>query len=72
LRNVIKAVGDDGEEKKMNTQVKTQPRVNTSTAQIVFAALIGLTVMIVAGHLQAATLHVAAHDTRHATGFPCH
>jgi cobalt transporter subunit CbtB len=57
---------------KMNTQVKTQTRVNTSTASIVFAAMLGLTVMIVAGHLQAATLHDAAHDVRHATGFPCH
>ena len=28
--------------------------------------------LFVAGLAQSATLHDAAHDTRHATGFPCH
>ena len=36
------------------------------------AALIGLGIVFVTGHLQAATIHDAAHDVRHATGFPCH
>ena len=36
------------------------------------AVLIGLSVTWVVGHAQADTLHAAAHDTRHATGFPCH
>ncbi len=36
------------------------------------AALIGLGVIILAGHVQAHALHEAAHDVRHATGFPCH
>ena len=36
------------------------------------AVLIGLSLVWVAGHAQAAALHDAAHDTRHATGFPCH
>ncbi len=39
---------------------------------IVAAALIGLGIIVFAGHLQAQTLHDAAHDVRHATGFPCH
>ncbi len=39
---------------------------------IILAATIGLGMIIVAGHLQASTLHDAAHDVRHATGFPCH
>ena len=56
----------------MNTLAQTKTRVNTSTVSIVFAALIGLTVMFFAGHLQAATIHSGAHDVRHATGFPCH
>ena len=34
--------------------------------------LLGFATMTVAGHVQASTLHDAAHDTRHATGFPCH
>jgi cobalt transporter subunit CbtB len=28
--------------------------------------------MALTGHVQAAALHDAAHDVRHATGFPCH
>lgn len=36
------------------------------------AALIGLGIIVAAGHVQSAALHDAAHDTRHATGFPCH
>lgn len=38
----------------------------------VFVALIGGTVLFIAGHAQSAALHDAAHDVRHATGFPCH
>ena len=37
-----------------------------------FAALLGLSVLFVAGHAQTDTLHNAAHDSRHANGFPCH
>ena len=29
-------------------------------------------IVTLAGHVQAAALHDAAHDVRHATGFPCH
>jgi cobalt transporter subunit CbtB len=39
---------------------------------LIAVALMGLGVVSVAGHVQAATLHDAAHDVRHATGFPCH
>ena len=39
---------------------------------IIFAALLGLLVIYVAGHSQSHMLHDAAHDVRHATGFPCH
>ncbi|WP_375688913.1 CbtB domain-containing protein [Pseudooceanicola sp. LIPI14-2-Ac024] len=44
----------------------------STTTGIVLAALIGVGIVIFAGHLQASTLHDAAHDVRHATGFPCH
>ena len=37
-----------------------------------FAAMIGVAVISLTGHVQAAALHDAAHDVRHATGFPCH
>lgn len=36
------------------------------------AALLGITMIVLAGHVQAAAVHDAAHDVRHATGFPCH
>ncbi len=39
---------------------------------IILAALLGLLVIYVAGHSQYHILHDAAHDVRHATGFPCH
>ncbi|MGB0507430.1 MAG: CbtB domain-containing protein [Pikeienuella sp.] len=52
--------------------VKSGTKAKTGVLPIVFAALIGLGVVFVAGHVQSAALHDAAHDTRHATGFPCH
>ena len=39
---------------------------------IAFAAFLGLLIIYVAGHSQSHILHNAAHDVRHATGFPCH
>lgn len=39
---------------------------------IALAAVLGLTLITLTGHVQAAALHEAAHDVRHATGFPCH
>jgi cobalt transporter subunit CbtB len=39
---------------------------------LIMAIMLGLSVLAVAGHAQSPTLHGAAHDTRHATGFPCH
>ena len=39
---------------------------------ILAMVVIGLALNFVAGHAQSATLHNAAHDMRHATGFPCH
>lgn len=45
---------------------------SSSLISALFVALIGGTVLFVAGHAQSAVLHDAAHDIRHATGFPCH
>jgi cobalt transporter subunit CbtB len=39
---------------------------------VLATALLGGIMLFVAGHAQSATLHDAAHDVRHATGFPCH
>ncbi|MCV2863982.1 CbtB domain-containing protein [Defluviimonas sp. WL0075] len=56
----------------MNAMTQTAAKTGTALASIVFAALVGATVIFFAGHAQSATLHDAAHDMRHATGFPCH
>jgi len=44
----------------------------TGLASAFFALILGVGIIAVAGHVQAAALHDAAHDVRHATGFPCH
>ena len=54
------------------TQTATSVRSTSTLAAVIGAMLIGAAIIAVAGHVQAATLHDAAHDVRHATGFPCH
>ncbi len=39
---------------------------------IVLALSLGMGIVFVSGLAQATTLHDAAHDVRHAIGFPCH
>ena len=56
----------------MTTQTAALTATKSTTLPIIMAALLGIAVMFVAGHIQAHALHDAAHDVRHATGFPCH
>jgi cobalt transporter subunit CbtB len=68
-------VGCDGpsEYTIMTTISQTTRVAGTSTMMSVLAAaFLGLALITVAGHVQASALHNAAHDMRHATGFPCH
>lgn len=44
----------------------------TFALPVMLAAGLGFAIFFAAGHLQASALHDAAHDVRHATGFPCH
>lgn len=53
-----------------NTQVKTA--VSTRLATIAFVAILGAGLIFTAGFANSATLHNAAHDSRHSVGFPCH
>ncbi|MDE0057868.1 MAG: CbtB-domain containing protein [Defluviicoccus sp.] len=46
--------------------------VLTKFVAIAVCACIGLAIVTLAGHAQTSALHDAAHDTRHAAGFPCH
>ncbi len=44
----------------------------TNLISILFVAVLGGVILFAAGHAQSGALHDAAHDVRHATGFPCH
>lgn len=66
------AVGCDGKEIIMNAMTNSAVRTGSAALSIAFVAMIGATMLFLAGHAQSATLHDAAHDMRHATGFPCH
>jgi cobalt transporter subunit CbtB len=57
------------------TKMATTTLTTSSTgiaASAGLAVLIGMVLIVLAGHVQADALHAAAHDVRHATGFPCH
>ena len=56
----------------MTTSTITRFASSTSILSVLAAAVLGLALITVAGHVQASALHDAAHDMRHATGFPCH
>jgi cobalt transporter subunit CbtB len=49
-----------------------RPRLDAETLSIAFAAVLGLSLVFVAGFANATVLHDTAHDQRHAIAFPCH
>ena len=53
------------------TAITTQTSA-CSLMSIALVAFICAMAVFTVGLAQSATLHDAAHDTRHATGFPCH
>ena len=60
----------------MTNNTITRSSTNSSSMSrilpLIMAIMLGVSVLAVAGPAQSPTLHGAAHDTRHATGFPCH
>lgn len=46
--------------------------VSREAVTLAAAGLLGLSLVFVAGFANATALHDAAHDQRHAVGFPCH
>ncbi|RJL19526.1 CbtB domain-containing protein [Paracoccus siganidrum] len=56
----------------MATLTRSAGADTVSAANIAVVALLGAVLIFVAGLAQSETLHDAAHDVRHATGFPCH
>jgi cobalt transporter subunit CbtB len=55
----------------ISTSAKTTA-LSKTFGPILMMVVLGSSLMFVAGHAQSAALHDAAHDVRHATGFPCH
>ncbi len=55
----------------MTTRTTTKTATGSLTS-ILFVAVLGAGMVVLAGLAQSQTLHDAAHDVRHATGFPCH
>jgi|TARA_B110000908_G_scaffold160629_1_gene204040 cobalt transporter subunit CbtB len=58
--------------KTTTVALNIEDHASSSRAGLMFAMIIGVGIIAVTGHVQAAALHDAAHDVRHATGFPCH
>ena len=56
----------------MTTQTLSLSALCSDILALAAVGLIGLGIVFVAGHAQAGALHDAAHDVRHATGFPCY
>ena len=56
----------------MAALVQTYSESKSQILAVAFALVLGLSIVYVTGHAQSAVLHDAAHDLRHATGFPCH
>ncbi|HET7882444.1 MAG TPA: CbtB-domain containing protein [Acetobacteraceae bacterium] len=54
------------------TQAGALSRQSSAVVQAVAAMLLGALVIGVAGFSHLDVVHNAAHDTRHANGFPCH
>ncbi|WP_347265949.1 CbtB domain-containing protein [Paracoccus sp. (in: a-proteobacteria)] len=56
----------------MTTITRASGAVSVTIRDIIIVAALGAGLVFIAGLAQSATLHDAAHDVRHATGFPCH
>ena len=66
-------LGDEGQGvKRMTTKTTALAGANTDILAIALAAMLGTALIFVAGFANSATIHDAAHDQRHAIGFPCH
>lgn len=54
------------------TSATTAPVGTAKIGAALAAALLGLSLVFVAGFAEVKVLHNATHDTRHSAGFPCH
>lgn len=73
MQDLKHAVGSGGKEIEMNATATQMPTTRvTGVSASIFAMVIGIAIIAITGYLQSDALHAAAHDVRHATGFPCH
>lgn len=56
----------------MTTKAIKASAAGSTMLPAAFALILGLGIIAVSGYAQASGLHDAAHDVRHAIGFPCH
>ncbi|MBH1973478.1 MAG: CbtB-domain containing protein [Rhodobacteraceae bacterium] len=56
----------------MNALNQTSAKTTSALTSVLFVAMLGVTTLFLTGFAQSQTLHDAAHDVRHSTGFPCH
>lgn len=56
----------------MTTAILARPISKTGLLVPMLFFVLGMGIISASGHVQASALHDAAHDVRHATGFPCH
>ena len=54
------------------SQTATRSSSALAIRDIAVMVVFGAALLFTAGFAQSQTLHDAAHDVRHATGFPCH
>ena len=66
------AVGCDGTEMTMTALNLTSAKTTSALLSALFVAMLGASTLFLAGFAHSQTLHDAAHDVRHSTGFPCH
>ncbi|NQV46945.1 MAG: CbtB-domain containing protein [Rhodospirillaceae bacterium] len=63
---------DQNNHVKAITHEQAATEKTTAVAAALFAALFGAFLVFGAGFANSATLHNAAHDSRHSMSFPCH
>lgn len=56
----------------MTTMTATTAKTSSTFLSVLFVATLGAATVFLSGLASSATLHDAAHDMRHSTGFPCH
>ncbi len=50
----------------------TTAKTSSALLSALFVAMLGASTLFLSGFAHSQTLHDAAHDVRHGTGFPCH